>query len=34
MAKHYDFERTVGQYMKQMGIKAQWVKPWTVTTKD
>ena len=20
--------------MKQMGIKAQWVKPWTVTTKD
>ena len=20
-------ERTVGQYMKQMGIKAQWVKP-------
>ena len=26
-------ERTVGQYMKQMGIKAQWVKPWTVTTK-
>ena len=27
-------ERTVGQYMKQMGIKAQWVKPWTITTKD
>ena len=23
-------ERTVGQYMKQMGIKAQWVKPWTI----
>ena len=22
------------QYMKQMGIKAQWVKPWTFTTKD
>lgn len=20
--------------MKQMGIKAQWVKPWTITTKD
>ena len=20
--------------MKEMGIKAQWVKPWTVTTKD
>ena len=27
-------ERTVGQYMKQMGIKAQWVKPWTFTTND
>ena len=27
-------ERTVGQYMKQMGIKAQWVKPWTITTRD
>ena len=27
-------ERTVGQYMKQMGIKAQWIKPWTITTKD
>ena len=24
----------LGQYMKQMGIKAQWVKPWTITTKD
>ena len=24
-------ERTVGKYMKQMGIKAQWVKPWTTT---
>ena len=23
-------ERTVGKYMKQMGIKAQWVKPWTI----
>ena len=34
MAKHYDFEHTVGQYMKQMGIKAQWVKPLTFTTKD
>ena len=21
-------ERTVGKYMKQMGIKAQWIKPW------
>ena len=27
-------ERTVGKYMKEMGIKAQWVKPWTVTTRD
>ena len=27
-------ERTVGQYMKQMGIKAQRVKPWTITTRD
>ena len=25
-------ERTVGKYMKEMGIKAQWVKPWTITT--
>ena len=25
-------ERTVGKYM--MGIKAQWVKPWTITTVD
>ncbi|URN86171.1 IS3 family transposase [Acetobacterium wieringae] len=27
-------ERTVGKYMKQMGIKAQWIKPYTITTKD
>lgn len=27
-------ERTVGKYMKEMGIKAPWVKPWTMTTKD
>lgn len=27
-------ERTVGKYLKQMGIKAQWIRPWTVTTKD
>jgi transposase InsO family protein len=27
-------ERTVGKYMKQMGIRAQWVKPWTITTRD
>ena len=27
-------ERTVGKYMKEMGIKVQWVKPWTITTID
>ena len=27
-------ERTVGKYMKKMGIRAQWVKPWTTTTRD
>ena len=27
-------ERTVGKYMHEMGIKAQWVKPWTTTTRD
>lgn len=27
-------ERTVGKYMKEMGIKAQWIKPFTITTKD
>ena len=27
-------ERTVGKYMKQMGIKAQCIKPWTITTQD
>ena len=27
-------ERTVGKYMKEMGIKAQWTKPFTITTKD
>ena len=27
-------ERTVGKYMKEMGILAQWVKPWTTTTRD
>ena len=27
-------KRTVGNYMKQMGIKEQWIKPWTITTKD
>lgn len=27
-------ERTVGKYMKELEIKAQYVKPYTVTTKD
>ena len=27
-------ERTIGKYMKEMGIRAQWVKPWTITTRD
>ena len=27
-------ERTVGKYMHEMGIKAQWIKPWTTTTRD
>ena len=27
-------ERTVGKYMKEMGIRAQWVTPWVITTKD
>ncbi|MBP5167725.1 MAG: IS3 family transposase [Oscillospiraceae bacterium] len=25
-------ERTVGKYMREMGIRAQWVKPWITTT--
>ena len=25
-------EKTVGNYMKEMGIKAQYIKPYTVTT--
>lgn len=27
-------ERTVGKYMREMGIKAQWVQPWIATTRD
>ena len=27
-------ERTVGKYMKEMGLRAQWVKPWIATTID
>ena len=27
-------DRTVGKYMREMGIRAQWVKPWIATTID
>ena len=27
-------ERTTGKYMKELGIRAQWLRPWTTTTKD
>lgn len=27
-------QRTVSKYMREMGIKAQWIKPWTTTTRD
>lgn len=27
-------ERTVGKYMKELCIKAQWVKHWTITTTN
>ena len=27
-------ERTVGKYMHEIGIKAQWIKPWTKTTRN
>ncbi|WP_303872009.1 IS3 family transposase [Acetobacterium wieringae] len=27
-------ERTVGKYMRELGIRAQWIKPWTITTKN
>ncbi len=27
-------ERTVGKYMREMGIRAQWVRPWIKTTRD
>ena len=30
----YVSEKTVGNYMRQMGIKAHWVKPYIQTTKD
>lgn len=27
-------EKTVGNYMREMGLKAQWIKPYTITTID
>ena len=27
-------QRTVCKYMREMGIRAQWTKPWTTTTRD
>jgi putative transposase len=27
-------ERTVGKYMRELGIQAQYIKPYTITTKD
>ena len=27
-------QRTVGKYMREMDIRAQWTKPWTTTTRD
>lgn len=27
-------QRTVGKYMKEMEMKAQWIKSWTTATKD
>lgn len=27
-------QRTAGKYMREMGIRAQWTKPWTTTTRD
>ena len=27
-------QRTVGKYMREMGIRAQWSRPWVTTTKD
>ena len=26
--------RTVGKYMREIGIKPQWIKPWTTTTRN
>ena len=27
-------QRTVSKYMREMGLRAQWTKPWTTTTRD
>lgn len=27
-------ERPVGKYMKQMGIKPEWIRPWTITNRN
>ena len=27
-------QRTVGKYMREMGIRAQWTKPWTTDRKS
>ena len=27
-------QRTIGKYMREMGIRVQWSKPWIATTKD
>lgn len=27
-------QRTVGKYMREIGIRVQWIKPWTTTTRD
>ena len=34
LRKSGEIKRTVGKYMKQMGIKAPWIKPWIITTQE
>lgn len=31
---HTISQRTVSKYMQEMNMKAQWIKPWTTTTRD
>ena len=26
--------RTVGKYMRELGLRSPWVKPWTTATRD